>query len=666
MADSVSVSSTAGQPLTWASATFNWSSVNAGKAFNSLASLAYTLSIGETVGFAEVAGKQTSKVWFESFGTADALARQVGKALAESVTVGDKTRFDASKGIFELVTFLETPAKSVTKPFQEAFVTSDKYALSFTKATAESLAMPDVLRRDQTLQSFETIGVGERLGKSVIKPIRENFSASDKYALGFTKAASETLGVGEALRRDQTLRLSESLSVGELLAKLATKSVSESLKTTDAIRFDATKRWVESATFQEILAKNTTLPKSESFQVSEFSNRGIGKNAYESFGLADRAFKDVALAVFETLGITDTYVDNIAYILRVCEHLRFDEALGKDFTRPLSDSFGITDARFAQVSKSFSEAMTISEALKRAQTIAKTENISMSDALAKAVTLPKGEAFGVGDSIRKSTTKSISESVRVAEKIEKLSQKLLLEAMSLGEKLEKRPTLNASESLNIAETKFEKVVTLAIHEIVGVMELFGRSVGYHLYVNEGMHVTDALKKASKLSIAEALGIYDEYRRHANAIMSDMIVSTEPLTMATFMQVVDSGRAPGFAPFRDFIPGDYEYQNAIFRAVLKSTTSDRAKLKEMKVTVDVPDVFDRGSVTIAAADASTGARVNFTRSFHITPEITVTLKGGTVIAIPKVLNSDDGGFTLVLETQSGTRVGGTVSWSAQGY
>ena len=666
MADSVSVSSTSGQPLTWASASFNWSSVNAGKAWNSLASLAYTLTIGETLAVGDKPSKQASKAWFESFGTVDSLARQVGKALAESVTVGDRTRFDATKSVSELVAFLETPAKGVTKPFQESFSTSDKYALSFTKAAAEGLALLDSVRRDQTLQTFETIGVGERLGKSVTKPVAESFSASDKYALDFTKTASESLTVGEALRRDQTLRLSESIVLAELLAKLTTKSVQELLSTSDALRFDATKQWFESAAFQEILAKKTTLPKSESFGVSELAYRGIGKNAYESFGLADRAFKDVALGVFESLGITDSYVDNISFMLRVCEHIRFDEVLGKDFTRPLSDSFGITDARFAQVAKSFTEAMTISDALRRAQVIAKNENISVADALAKAVTLPKGESFGIADNTRKATTKAVSESVRLGEKLEKLSEKLMSEAIALGEKLEKRPTVNASESLTITETKFEKVVTLAVHEIIGVMELFGRSVGYHIYVNEGLHVTDALKKASKLSIAEALGIYDEYRRHANAVMSDMIVSTEPLTMATFMQVVDAGRAPGFAPFRDFIPGDYEYQNAIFRAVLKSTTSDRAKLKDMKVTVDVPDVFDRGSVTIAAVDAANGVRINFNRSFHITPEITVTLKGGTVIAIPKVLNPDDGGFTLVLETQSGTRVGGTVSWSAQGY
>ena len=87
---------------------------------------------------------------------------------------------------------------------------------------------------------------------------------------------------------------------------------------------------------------------------------------------------------------------------------------------------------------------------------------------------------------------------------------------------------------------------------------------------------------------------------------------------------------------------------------------------MKVTVDVPDVFDRGSSTITDAQAASGLRITFSRSFHITPEITVTLKGGTVMAIPKILSPDDGGFTLVLETPTGTRVGGTVSWTAQGY
>jgi len=236
----------------------------------------------------------------------------------------------------------------------------------------------------------------------------------------------------------------------------------------------------------------------------------------------------------------------------------------------------------------------------------------------------------------------------------------------VADKLAKTETVAVAESFGIAETKFEKVVTLAVHEVIGVLELFGRSVGYHVYVNEGFSTRDAIKKASTLSIAESLAMFDEYRRHANAVVSDMLISTEPMTLANFMNIVDAGRAPGYAPFRDFIPGDYEYQNAIFRAVLKSTTSDRAKLKQMKVTVDVPDVFDRGATTITVDQAATGVRVTFERSFHIVPEITATLKGGTVMAIPKIVSPDDGGFTLILETPYGTRVGGTVSWTAQGY
>ncbi|MFZ2736873.1 MAG: hypothetical protein WBI20_05330 [Burkholderiaceae bacterium] len=123
--------------------------------------------------------------------------------------------------------------------------------------------------------------------------------------------------------------------------------------------------------------------------------------------------------------------------------------------------------------------------------------------------------------------------------------------------------------------------------------------------------------------------------------------------------------PGYTDFRDFIQGDHTYRRALFRAILKSQNSDRGFIDGLRVTVDVPDVFDRGSVQIT--DAVNGIAVGFTRAFRIAPEVTITHKGGTVVAVPKLLGAvTTTGFTAVLENSSGTRVAGAFTWIAQGY
>jgi hypothetical protein len=145
----------------------------------------------------------------------------------------------------------------------------------------------------------------------------------------------------------------------------------------------------------------------------------------------------------------------------------------------------------------------------------------------------------------------------------------------------------------------------------------------------------------------------------------MVISRLAITEQDFRDILDAGHPPGYSNFRDFISGDYTYQRALFRAILETDNADRGYINGLRVTVDVPDVFDRGTTQIS--DASAGIYVAFTRAFHIAPEVTLTHKGGTVVATPRIIGSiTKSGFTAVLETSAGTRVTGSFTWVAQGY
>ncbi|NDE54228.1 MAG: hypothetical protein EB069_06480 [Actinobacteria bacterium] len=133
----------------------------------------------------------------------------------------------------------------------------------------------------------------------------------------------------------------------------------------------------------------------------------------------------------------------------------------------------------------------------------------------------------------------------------------------------------------------------------------------------------------------------------------------------FADILESGHPPGFTDFRDFIQGDYTYQRALFRAILTSSNADRGYIDGLRLTVDVPDVFDRGTAQVVSAVS--GVAVVFSRQFRVPPEVTLTFKGGTTVAVPRILGSVSiTGFTAVLENTSGVRVTGAISWVAQGY
>lgn len=167
-----------------------------------------------------------------------------------------------------------------------------------------------------------------------------------------------------------------------------------------------------------------------------------------------------------------------------------------------------------------------------------------------------------------------------------------------------------------------------------------------------------------LNINETLAVQGRLRGAARAVISDLAVATvTTMTDQTFAELLETGGPVGYEPFRNFIAGDHEYEDALFKAVFGAGQGSLPRALSLSVTVDVPDVFDRGS----AATLATGVvRVNFTRSFNEPPEVDATLKGGTTVAAPRVSNITAAGFDLELIDPTNARVAGLVSWSAKGY
>lgn len=390
------------------------------------------------------------------------------------------------------------------------------------------------------------------------------------------------------------------------------------------------------------------------------------KGLSEPLGLVDGSAKNLLLTRSEAFAFAETYADLISYVVHFLEGLSLTDAEKKELEIQRGELLGWDDQLAQDTSKGISESIGLSDG----QTLNSIKNLAESVVLLEAASrlLQKnaGETLGLTDATQGQIEKVFSEALEFAETYTDLIDYLISvsESLAIASTPQKSVEKPVPEFFAVSDARVNQIVK-GIPEALAVGELLGRTVDYRRNLTEGFNFGDAMAKALAISLPEALAIADQYRRRANGVISDMVISRLEITEQDFRDILDAGHPPGYSNFRDFISGDYTYQRALFRAILETDNADRGYINGLRVTVDVPDVFDRGTAQIT--DASNGVYVSFSRAFHISPEVTLTHKGGTVVATPRIVGSiTKSGFTAVLENSAGTRVAGSFTWVAQGY
>jgi hypothetical protein len=398
----------------------------------------------------------------------------------------------------------------------------------------------------------------------------------------------------------------------------------------------------------------------------ETAQRQWTKRPRETLAIAEKLAKRVTLQESEAVGFVETYSDLIAYVLRWVESMAFTEGAGKASRKEFRETLQASDYLTRVLTKRSSEALALAEMLRNNHTKRLAEVLSLSEIHRRGVTKNTFEAFGMGDDLDRMLTKRITEPIAFAETYADLIAFILRisEGLSVSDLASKQVRKPISEAFGTSDKTARKSIK-RVAEAVALGEALGRTVAYRRALTEGLSVSDSLRRAVRLTAREALALAEQYRRHANGVISDMLVASTEITEQDFAAIVEAGHPPGYTDFRDFIQGDYTYRRALFRAILNSRNSDRGYIDGLRVTVDVPDIFDRGTAQIT--DTVAGAVINFTRSFRVPPEVTMTHKGGTTVAIPRLLGAvSTSGFTAILENSTGTRVAGSFTWIAQGY
>jgi len=238
------------------------------------------------------------------------------------------------------------------------------------------------------------------------------------------------------------------------------------------------------------------------------------------------------------------------------------------------------------------------------------------------------------------------------------------ENLALGEIAAKNTRHPEAEGLDFGEARTgfpakNSAEPLALADALERLTAFRRDLA------EAVALTDAEAKMSACLSTEAFALADALLRHANAVLADLGVRSTPMDEAAFRDLVATRGPLGYGPFRDLVPGDYEYAKALIGLLLSApVTGERVAIADAVFNVDVPDVRDRGTASIPA----TGATVAFNRSFTDPPEVQVTLKAGGTPAWPEITAITTTGFDVQLfDAADGVSlVAGTVSWSALGY
>ena len=402
-----------------------------------------------------------------------------------------------------------------------------------------------------------------------------------------------------------------------------------------------------------------------SLAMLESASRQTIKPSSEALGFTEASRRSMALAKAETVGFAETYSDLIAYVLRWIESIGFVENLSQANQKNIAETFSAAEVLAQFLTKGFTSAVSWGEHLARQSTVRSSEVLSVSGLHTRQPIKVISEAFGSSEVLSRQVSKAVIEAIGFAETYADLIAYILrvTENIGLADSAAKQTLKPLTEAFTVSDLASLGLLK-RVAEAVAMADAFGRTVAYRKALSEGIAINDAIKRSLWLSPHESLLLAEQYRRHANGVISDMIISSSEITEEDFLNIVDNGHPPGYTNFRDFIQGDYTYQRALFRAILKSSNADRGYIDALRLTVDVPDIFDRGVAEVTNAIA--GVSVQFSRTFRFTPQVTITHKGGTTTAIPRLLGTPSTtGFTAVLEDKTGARVTGSFSWLAQG-
>lgn len=536
---------------------------------------------------------------------------------------------------------------SYTWDSPEATRTWEKaYSNISTVAVTETLAISEKLTKNTNTTKFETLAITERIFKQATKINKEALNIAEAYTdlISFLLRVMEALNITETPKKTVIIPKSETINIAEKPLKNAGLNKYETFSIVDSNN------------------KAFTALKKENLGIAELAKKNAIINKSETLNFIEQQFKDFGLNKFETIAIAEG-VNKIIDLLRR-ENMTITEFAKRDIGLKKNENLIVAETKQAKsVTKVNNETINIAEMYTDliAFLLRVYEAINIEEVPKKVVSIKKIETFTIAETKQAKTVKKVNnENLSVVDSAIKSFGTLQKESLNVTDTTIKDVSIKKSETITVAE-KLKKLPTKLSKENIAISETLKRPVAWQRLFQETVALTDKIAKNCSITKREALQIVEAYLRNANSVLSDIVISSNDMTLEQF---INEDTPLGYEQFKDFIAGDIEYQKALIRMIVEAgVTSDSPNVNHWEMNLDLPDVIDRGQANISAQIV----RINFNRTFFAPPEVTVTLKGGSVAgAVPKVTTIDELGFNVKIENAAGTMVTGVISWNAVGY
>ena len=296
------------------------------------------------------------------------------------------------------------------------------------------------------------------------------------------------------------------------------------------------------------------------------------------------------------------------------------------------------------------------------------------------------ESFSVSDAIGKNVEKNISVTLQITDKVPKSIIKTVpvtltvtdtflrkvkffrdvSESVSITEFANRHPSTHYAEAFEIYDF-FWKLFTGNYGETVSFAEVVTRAFSARRLFEEPIAFNELCKKSSEISKEEAFQVHDTILRVSNAILNNIFINDGEIgTIDDFNDLIEV--SPGFSRFINFKVGEYDYEEALVKIIVKSKMEQgQPTISNLTMHVDIPDTDDRGNVVIE--DASAATKVYFNKHYYNPPEVNVVLTGGNTgntLLTPFIVSITEEYFETEIRNSSMQRVTGSISWFAKGY
>lgn len=350
--------------------------------------------------------------------------------------------------------------------------------------------------------------------------------------------------------------------------------------------------------------------------------------------------------------------------------IHFDENAAKNATKQLRDAFGFNEHVAKTVGRNAYESFIVSDSkIEKDLSFHLAEKLAFKETPSKTPTKELTDGFGIRDQAPVKYIEHVPQERLTTSDVIRFDGTLEIhESVSVKDKALKTPMKEIPyEAFGVRDSAPVKYVECAPMERLNVADVMDRQITFKRVYDEAFRFNEAQNSLIGLNKYEEYRLYDAILRPVNGVVSDILFQQGGWDTASVREMMLKGKHVGYERFKTFLCGDYEYDKALFRTTISAESSDRAVLEQFRISVDVPDLVDRGADEVLYKTRD--KQINFNKSYHVAPEVTITMRSGVAgePIVPVVVTVNEKFFTMYLMNAiTGERTTGTFVWSAVGY